>query len=405
MTGLPEPPDPAAGRLGLIDPRRQALAGLLRICEPPVATLAQLIDEIGVIPTWSAVRFRNEAVLGPELFRITEPRVAGRSPDQMADAATRDLELAASVGARLVGPWDQEWPAEAIEGLALIKSHPAAALGAPIGLYVRGRKLPDTSRAVAIVGSRAATPYGLRIAAELGGDLAAAGMAVVSGAAFGIDAAAHRGALRVGTSEPEGPVTIAVLACGIDRSYPVAHATLLDSIAASGAVVSEYPPGTTPARYRFLVRNRLIAALTAGTVVVEAGARSGSLNTATSCELLSRVTMAVPGPVTSAVSVGCHTLIRARNAQLVTCARDVLELVGPLRPAPPEKRGVERPTDRLDAVSARVYDSLPARGPTTVAELSVDAALPSPTVLGALALLEIEGLVDRADGGWRRSRG
>ena len=149
------------------------------------------------------------------------------------------------------------------------------------------------------------------------------GATVVSGAAIGIDGAAHRGALAVDGA------TVAVLACGVDRVYPAAHATLLERIAATGLVVSEYPPGSVPARHRFLVRNRLIAALGAGTVVVEAALRSGAQRTAADTEALGRLVMAVPGPVTSGPSAGCHQLIRD-GALLVTSADDVLEAVGRL---------------------------------------------------------------------------
>ncbi len=144
---------------------------------------------------------------------------------------------------------------------------------------------------------------------------------MVSGAAIGVDGAAHRGALAV-----DGP-TVAVLACGVDRAYPGTHAALLGRIANSGLVVSEYPPGCVPARHRFLVRNRLIAGMAAGTVVVEAGLRSGAQRTAADALALGRLVMAVPGPVTSGLSAGCHRLIRG-GALLVTRAEEVLEAVG-----------------------------------------------------------------------------
>jgi DNA processing protein len=184
----------------------------------------------------------------------------------------------------------------------------------------------------------------------------------------------------------------------------VAHRSLLDATAACGSVVSEYPPGTVPARYRFLVRNRLIAAFGEALVVVEAGMRSGSLNTATTALSLNRTVLAVPGPVTSALSAGCHDLIRAERAKLVTDARDVVGLVGPLQPAPPVHRHGDRPTDGLDLVTARVHDALPARGSATVEEISVAAGLPVGDVLGALAALQLDELAERADGRWRRSR-
>ena len=163
----------------------------------------------------------------------------------------------------------------------------------------RARRLDElVDRSVAIVGSRASTAYGEHVAGELGHQLAERGWTVVSGGAFGIDAAAHRGALAA-----EAP-TVAVLACGVDRPYPAAHGALLHRIAETGLLVSEWPPGAAPHRHRFLVRNRLIAALTRGTVVVEAAARSGAQATARRARKLGRQVLVVPGPVTSAMSVG-----------------------------------------------------------------------------------------------------
>lgn len=401
---------------------RRALAGLLRVAEPPAPALVALVEAVGPTLAWEAVRHRDGVLAGAEVIRLTQPRVAGRSPAELDDIAERDLDRAADAGAWLLGVGDPDWPAEAFEGLGYLTSPASPGHGAaPLGLYVRGHELPVVSRSVAVVGSRAATPYGVRVATELAADLVVSGMTVVSGAAFGIDAAAHRGALHAGAGpetwgaglETGGAgagvlVSVAVLACGIDRSYPAAHAALLASVAATGAVISEYPPGVTPARYRFLVRNRLIAAFAAGTVVVEAGARSGSLNTAAAADGLSRQTMAVPGPITSAVSLGCHELIRNRGAVLVTGARDVLAALGPIRPdaRDPDPPGstAARPTDGLGAAPMLVYEALPPRGGATVADLSVEAALPGPAVLGALALLEIEGLAERTQGRWRRAR-
>ncbi len=177
---------------------------------------------------------------------------------------------------------------------------------------------------MSIVGSRAATGYGAHVASEIAADLAEQGWAVVSGGAYGIDAAAHRGALAA------RGVTIAILACGLDQPYPAGHAALFTDVAGDGLVVSEWPPGRRPARVRFLIRNRTIAALTCGTVVVEAGERSGALNTAGHAAELGQPLMAVPGPVTSAQSAGCHRIIREWDATCVTCAADVIEMVSPL---------------------------------------------------------------------------
>jgi len=245
-------------------------------------------------------------------------------------------------------------------------------------------------------------------------ELACRGLTVISGAAFGIDTAAHRAALHAagsGSFDGAGPATVAVLACGIDRAYPEANRVLLDAIATSGAVVSEYPPGTTPARHRFLVRNRLIAAFGAGTVVVEAGRRSGTLSTAAAAEQLGRLVMAVPGPVTSALSVGCHLLLSDRFAQLVTGADDVLAALGRLpntgrwsaADEPVPGADPRHPTDGLDLDSARVYDAFPTVETCSVADLVVESGLSAAQVMGSLAVLEMHGLAQTQGPVWRRT--
>ena len=386
--------------------RQVALAGLLRCCEPPVpAVLAEFVAALGPEEAWSAIAGRCAP---PEVAAVVAPRLGALGRDELAERARDDLRRAADAGAELLGPGDPDWPADCFAGLVgvvpLDKCRDAAP---PLALYRRGGRWPVTDKgSVAVVGSRSATPYGIRVATEIGAELADAGVTVVSGAAFGVDAAAHRGALHAAAAphspDPPGGVTVAVLACGIDRSYPMAHRSLLDAAAVSGSVVSEYPPGAVPARRRFLVRNRLIAAFAEATVVVEAGRRSGSLNTATSAAGLFRLVLAIPGPVTSAMSVGCHELIRDGKATLVTDARDVIGLLGPLRPAAPVHRAGDRPTDDLDLVAARVHDALPARGTATVDDLSADAGLAVPDVLGALATLQVDGLIRRVDGAWAR---
>lgn len=214
-----------------------------------------------------------------------------------------------SIRLRLIEPDDVEWPAA------------LADLGEdmPKQLWLRGEADLTTllTNAVAIVGARAATAYGSDVASRMGNGLASKGYTVVSGGAYGIDAMAHWGALS-GT-EP----TIAVLATGVDVAYPKAHDRLFERIATEGLLVSEYEPGASPRPNRFLARNRIVAALTKGTVVVEAGLRSGSLNTARRAKEMGRLVMAVPGPVTSAMSVGCHALIKD-GALLVTDHDDVI---------------------------------------------------------------------------------
>jgi DNA processing protein len=220
---------------------------------------------------------------------------------------------------------------------------------------------------------------------------------VVSGGAYGIDGAAHRATLAT-----DG-FTVAVLAGGIDIPYPSGHAGLLHRVGQDGLVVSEYPPGVRPARHRFLTRNRLVAALSGATVVVEAGARSGAANTAAWARGLGRPVCAVPGPITSAASVGCHALLRD-EANLVTRAADVVELIGHIGELAPDEERPESLLDGLGEAEQRVYDALPARGRRTAAQIAVASGLPPIQVLGPLSMLEVCGLVNRVDGYWKLSR-
>ena len=196
--------------------------------------------------------------------------------------------------------------------------------------------------------------------------------------------------------------TVAVLAGGIDVLYPAGHSALLHRIAGAGLLVTEYPPGVRPARHRFLTRNRLVAALSSATVVVEAGIRSGAANTAAWARSLGRVVCAVPGPVTSLASVGCHVLLR-QGAQLVTRADEVRELVGRMGELADEPTRPNTALDDLDDTERQVYEALPARGARTADEIAVSSGLPVAAVLGSLAMLEIAGLAQR-HGGWRLVR-
>jgi DNA processing protein len=217
----------------------------------------------------------------------------------------------------------------------------------------------------------------------------------VSGAAFGIDQAAHRGALAV-----RGP-TVAVLACGVDRNYPAAHEGLLRHIADTGVVVSEAPPGCAPTRVRFLSRNRLIAALCQGTVVVEAAVRSGALNTANWTERVGRVLMGVPGPVTSAPSQGVHQLVRKGAATLVSSGAEVLELVGASgEHVLEDAREPDRPRDRLDQRHQRVLDAVPARMPAATDSIARAAGMGLLEVSTSLVRLCRLSLVEKRDTGW-----
>jgi len=253
-------------------------------------------------------------------------------------------------------------------------------------------------RSAAIVGTRAASSYGEHVAADLATGLAARDVAVISGGAYGIDGVAHRAALAA-----EG-LTVAVLAGGVDVRYPAGHAGLLQRIAEHGLLISEYPPGTRPSRRRFLTRNRLVAALSGATVVVEAGIRSGAANTAAWAETLGRPVGAVPGPVTSATSVGCHVLLRERAATVITRAEEVVELVGRCGELAPDLPRPSSPLDDLTDAELLVYEALPARAARTVDQIAVACGMPPQEVLAPLSMLELAGLVVRRDGRWQLAR-
>ena len=370
-----------------------ARAYLSRVAEPPALALAWLTATVG--PVEAASRVRRGAV-SEEVARETAAR-------RHVERAAEDLAAAAACGARILTPEHHAWPHWVFTGLenaAFDRAGPEADLAPPLALWVRGpgdaAELCDQSAAV--VGARAATAYGLHVAGEIGSGLAAAGFTVVSGAAIGIDGAAHRGALAAG-----GP-SIAVMACGVERSYPAAHEALLGRIAATGLVVSEYPPGSVPARHRFLVRNRLIAALGGGTVVVEAALRSGAQRTAADARALGRPVMAVPGPVTSGSSAGCHRLIR-EGAVLVTRVEEVLEEVGRigLHLAEESSGSGVRPTDGLSPGATLVHDALPSRSARGVSWLAMESGLPQAAVRTALAELTSRGLVEHGLGRWQRT--
>ena len=293
------------------------------------------------------------------------------------------LQGAREVGARLLLPGDENWPS----GIDDLGAH------APVLLWARGDidTLAAPSR-VAIVGARAATAYGDTVAADLAGDLAAGGTLIVSGGAYGIDGSAHRAALGVGGA------TVAVLAGGVDRLYPAGHAQLFNRIMAAGVLLSEVPCGAAPTKWRFLARNRSIAALGQATVVVEAGWRSGSLNTAGHAASLGRPLGAVPGPVTSAASAGCHRLLREYDAQCVTTAAEVRELMGE-----PETGPVA--SFRADPDLVRVRDALSSRTPLAPVEIARRSGLSIERVRALLGMLAIGGEAEASGAGWVRAKG
>ncbi|MGV0716595.1 DNA-processing protein DprA [Mycolicibacterium sp. XJ662] len=366
----------------------RAWAYLSRVAEPPCPALKALVARVGVLEAADRVR-RGHA--GDAVNERVEPR-------RHIDCAARDLELLAAMGGRLVTADDDEWPVLAFTGFGGIAGRLLPQAHPPMVLWVVGPARLDevSTRAAAVVGTRAATAYGEFAAADLAAGLASRDAAVVSGGAFGIDGAAHRSALAADGS------TVAVLAGGIDVPYPAGHSALLRRIAEDGALVTEYPPGVRPARHRFLTRNRLVAALAGATVVVEAGARSGAANTAAWARGLGRAVCAVPGPITSSASVGCHVLLRD-GAFLVTRAEDVIELVGRIGELAPDEARPVSVLDDLDDTDKRVYDALPARAARNLDEIAMAAGLPARQVLGPLATLELCGLVRSRDGRWKRA--
>ena len=385
---------------GRLTDEAYARAALTYLAEPADRWLGQLLRVHGAAVTLDVIKSGLLPAVGAappsgqgrRSLRAAMERWQTRLPEL---PAPEQVAGACRSGVRLVCPGDPEWPGQ------------LADLGdeQPYALWLRGQAdlRFNCLRAVAIVGSRAATAYGTYVTAELAASLAARGLTVVSGGAFGEDAAAHRGALGA-----DG-VTVAVLACGVDTPYPVAHAELFDAIAAQGVIVSEWPPGRTVSRLRFLVRNRVIAALAAGTLVVEAGQRSGAVNTARHARDLHRALMAVPGPVTSDLSAGCHQIIRDWQGTLVTSAAEVIGQLAPLT-APPSAQPDATPPqvfprDQLDTDSATVLDALPRRGGASTLRVAQRAGVDPVTAARCLGGLATAGFIERCEDGWRLRRG
>ncbi|WP_148614499.1 DNA-processing protein DprA [Nocardioides rubriscoriae] len=364
---------------------RLARVALNRLGEPGETRMTGLVAELGPV--------RLHELL------LAETDLDGLGTDVAARLAAvdpaRDLERAERIGLRFVVPGDDEWPTQLDDLAAAGSLHERG--GVPVGLWVKGPfHLGGLAASVAVVGSRAATAYGDDVAGEIAATVATAGHTVVSGGAFGIDRAAHRGAVSTGAP------TVAVVACGADRVYPAAHEAMFDHIARTGAVVSEAAPGCAPHRIRFLARNRLIAALSLGTVVVEAAVRSGALNTANWATRLNRTLMGVPGPVTSGSSAGVNEHLRSGTMSLVTRGADVLELVSPagthlVEPA----RAEETARDRLTPRQRQVLDAVPAASGAGSDSIARAAGLGLREVRGALGALEESGFVEGALDGWR----
>ena len=361
---------------------RAARMALSRIVDAGDPQLSALVERTGAQATLAGV---VEGSFGAPLARR---------------AASADLDtssgLPATGSVRFVVPGDEEWP-DRLSDLGRGQEVQRRG-GIPFGLWVRGpgHLAAMVERAVAVVGSRAATAYGGGVATGLAAELAEHGETVISGGAYGIDAAAHRGALAV-----DGP-TIAVVANGVDVSYPAGNGPLFDTLGKDRLLVSELPPGAHPTRVRFLARNRLIAALSLGTVVVEAALRSGARNTASWAIECHRQLMAVPGPVHSTMSAAPHLMIRNGQATLVTGAGDVLEMVSGMGvDTVGMPHGERRRTDDLDGPRLAVFEAVPARRRLSVGAIALAAGVSIPDCLAHLSALESARLVDGTAGGWR----
>ena len=375
------------------DGERRARVALSFLAKPgdPVlgaALRTRSADELLALVT--GVDADGEALLAGETADAALARALPRWRERISDIpGTGRLAAWPEGGLRLIMPGDAEWPTQ-LDDLADAR---------PLLLWARGTadlRLTCVN-SVSMVGSRAATGYGNHVAVEMAAALSESGVGVVSGGAFGIDASSHRGALAADGA------TVAVLAGGLEFGYPRSHSELFLAIAAQGLVLSECPPERGPTRPGFLIRNRIIAALSRGTVVVEAALRSGALNSARHARELCRQVMAVPGPVTSEQSAGCHELIRDYGAMCVTCAGDVLEHVGL---AGDElsgglRNGPSTPRDRLDPVALAVLEEVPVRGGRGPASIAVRAGIDLDTALGCLGALAADGFVERCGLGWR----
>ncbi|HEY2642686.1 MAG TPA: DNA-processing protein DprA [Galbitalea sp.] len=388
-TGIAEPGDSIAGlviaALGAVD----SLEGLVE--QWSARAWLEALRLVGVVDVAESVV--EEALARWKLRVKSEPTLLA-------------LRQAARYGARLLTPGTAGWPA----GVDDLGPH------APIALWVRGTQvaLAALDNSIALVGARAATGYGEHVAMEFSAGLVDRGFAIVSGAAYGVDGMAHRAAMA------SHGITVAFLAGGVDHYYPSGHDALLTRMVEVGAIISELPPGQPPTKWRFLQRNRLIAAASQATVVIEAGWRSGSLNTAGHAANLGRPVGAVPGPITSAASAGCHRLVRDYDATLVTSVEDVVELVEPRRleqpPVPEALEGrVEQPraagtgvveTSRttylrpLSPEQTRLLDAMSYTAPRQTQDIAARAGLSVAAVQSLLGELELETLVSERERGW-----
>lgn len=403
------------------DDRLRAMLTLVRDAPPQEVAHSDDLDELVARVVWSVLIEPGDGIAGlliERLGAIESARLvlAGASPADLAarlptelgaphaasalsrwrprarwNDVVRVLDGAARCHARLIVPGDPHWP----EGFVALTDKQ------PVLLWARGDLSLLRRRSIAVVGARAATGYGEHVAMELAAGLAARDAVVVSGGAYGIDGMAHRAALASGGS------TLAVLAGGLDRLYPSGHEALLTRIAEQGLLVTEAPCGSAPTKWRFLQRNRLIAALADAVVVVEAGRRSGALNTANHALDMGREVGLVPGPVTSAASAGCHFYLRTLNTTLVTGVADVMRMAyGDDGVLPIDLVDDEVPSALAsrNPLHTRVLDALRPRRGMEVDDVARSVGESPRSVRGALGALELDGEVEQGhDGLWRRA--
>ncbi|MDQ3155868.1 MAG: DNA-processing protein DprA [Actinomycetota bacterium] len=363
-----------------------ALSLLAEPGDPRLVEMLAHVEPAGVIAALAK---------GRRVGGVAPPKPWLERAERLDALVATTLVKAKAAGLRWLSRADSDWPHQ-LDDLDHVEPLNGAT-GAPMGLWLRGKGdlAQLTELSVAIVGARDATTYGAEIAADLAADVSDSGMTVVSGAAYGIDACAHRGALAMGKP------TIAVLAGGADVDYPRAHMALLARIAGEGLVVSEQAPGQTPMKARFLSRNRLIAGLTQGTVVVEAARRSGSLNTLNWADQIGRATMAIPGPVTSQASVGAHEAMRTGKAMLVTCGADIVEVLGGFGAAESAPaRAAETAYDGMSVGERRALDAVPWGKPRATDDIAGELRISGASVSKQLTRLEALGYVARLPTGW-----
>ncbi|MEJ5927001.1 DNA-processing protein DprA [Corynebacterium sp. H128] len=381
--------------------RAQAWAYLSRCLEGPNRTLQRLLAQGRDVEAIAQAIKRRESWIG-DLLGQTQARYA-------LDQSAQDLAHIQQLGGRLLTPECQEWPstefAQSFGFAASGRSDCARSVQEdavpPHALWVRGSNVSELlAQSVAVVGTRAHSRYGAEATRQLVSGLSSHQWTIVSGGALGIDALAHNAALSAGGK------TVVVAACGLDRNYPQANSAMFDRVAGDGAIISEYPPGTPPARHRFLTRNRLVAAMTAGTVVVEAAWRSGALNTLTWAEGFGRVTMAVPGPITTAGSLGCHDRIRNGHAQLVVSADEIRQLLSAVGKLDVEAQyEIQFAADKIQTLSRnemRVFDAM-SETALKAEDIAVNAGLSIQLTVHLLVDLAKRGVVEREGSQWRRA--